>query len=65
MITFRPLNLTNIETDNSKPAERRGRKAMDLKLRALRNKTARLPKSIAHYVCILCLVEPSARHFCL
>jgi len=50
------LNLYNIETDNSKPVERRGRKAMDLKLRALRNKTARLPKSIPHYFYFQCLV---------
>ena len=31
-----PLNINNVETDNSKPAERRGRKAMDLQSRGQR-----------------------------
>jgi hypothetical protein len=42
--------------DNSKPIERRGRKAMDLKLRALRKKIARLAK-IKQCCVVTCLLE--------
>ena len=49
MIRCRPSNIDNIETDNSKPVERRGRKAMDLNLaNAQRDKIARLPKLNPH-----------------
>ena len=44
VITFRPLNVYNLETKNSKPVERRGRKTMDLSYVLFHNKAARLPK---------------------
>ena len=32
VLIYDPSNINNIDTDNSKPVERRGRKAMDLNL---------------------------------